>query len=230
MIRLSFDAEFINSVINHPDVREGAEIKGIADVTSLVEDRDNVLLETKHGGFLLINKGLGIYELHSQFLPSGRGLHVVEAGLKAFHFMFLKTDCTRVITKASPDNVGAHGLAEKFFTRRGFNQGYHYYSCDIEQWIERDEVVKQAGEHFHELVKETTNHDDDDVHDCYAGFAYLTAQSGNIEKGQYIYNRWAVMSNYETISIERRHPLVAKVGDMRFIVDNGEVSLCQPAL
>jgi len=225
-IKRSFNASFINDVLQHPEVKPGAEVKGLADLQPIIDNLENFLLVTEHGGFLLVNRSMGVYELHTQFLPSGRGKHVVDSGIEAFQYMFLNTDCTRVITKASPTNVSAKNLSDAFFTCRGFNQGYHYYSCDIEQWIERDEVVKQAGEEFHEIAEETTNHNDDATHDAYAGFAYLMAKNGNFDKGQYVYNRWAVMSNYEVIIIEQRQPLVAKIGYMRLTIENGEV-ICQ---
>jgi len=41
MIKREFDATFINSVANHPSVREGAKVQGFTDIQDLINDYRN---------------------------------------------------------------------------------------------------------------------------------------------------------------------------------------------
>lgn len=225
MIERSFNADFINSVINHPSVREGAGVLLPVDVSDFVANPFNFLLQNEFGGFLVINVMPGIYECHTQFLPEGRGEQVIEAVGEAMLYMFTKTDCTRIITKAHIENAPAKKLSNLFFEKRGQTGDYFYYETDFWSWARKSKECKKAGEDFHSLVEDSTNHEDDEAHDYQVGAAVLTAKE-NIKKAQMAYNNWAVMSGYEMMNIETLTPPVVRLGDMRLTINNGEVKLC----
>ena len=93
-------------------------------------------------------------------------------------------------------------------------------------WVFNDANL-EAGEKFHKLVEETTNHDDDATHDYYVGACLRMANAGNYRKAQNIYNSWAMMSGYEPIRFIRECPPLATVGDMTLELINNEVRLCR---
>jgi len=218
----SFDASFMNSVINHPAVRDGAQAKGVVDVSALIANRKNVMLQNEHGGFIIIEKMPGIYEWHTQFLPSGRGESVRECVRFALRYMFIKTDCMRIITTAS--TPAAIKLASEFMNERGSNHAFRYYSLDYDQWAETDAELKAEGERFHHMIGDKKNHDDDDTHDYRVGAACLMFKSGNIAKAQSLYNQWALMSGYEPAIVENVNPLIIKNGNLLLSIDEGAIS------
>ena len=66
------------------------------------------------------------------------------------------------------------------------------------------------------------------MHDGYVGACIRLAKAGNIEKAQYIYNDWAIMSGYELAAVVKKTPLLVSIGNI--IIEIGEeVVLCQQA-
>ena len=224
MIVRSFNTVFLNSVLAHPAVSKGARIEEGMDISSIVNNMDNYFLATEHGGFLIIKVYEGVYECHTQFLPEGRGSHVREAVKAAFDYMFLYTDCTKVITKAYKDNPASVKLSDEFFNREGSTGDYHYYSREHKDWI-ISEANQKEGEGFHDMIGEDANHVDDTVHDCYVGACMRTALAGNAFKAVELYNNWAYMSGYEPLILRSVHPVVVSAGDMILEI-TGEVRVC----
>ncbi len=226
MIKRAYNADFINSVINDPSVKEGAEVKGIGDLSVVVSNLENFVLQTEFGGFVGIKKMQGLYECHTQFLPEGRGAHAMEACKEALRYMFLKTDCARIVTKASVSNRATQFMAAQFFKKRGQTGEHFYYSLDFDEWVLTDALCNAEGEKFHALVEDTTNHAEDKTHDSFVGAAWLMIQSGNIYKAQFHYSKWAFMSGYEPMIILAESPLIIQAGSMRLALENGEL-VCQ---
>lgn len=214
-LKRSFDPDFINSVLNDPSVRDQSEIKGLGDVTDIVSDVNNVLLTNEFGGFIYIKKQLGVYEVHTQFLEAGRGVKALKAAIDSVRYMFIHTDCMRILSNARPENTGACQLAERVLGQKGFNGTYNYYSLEYMEWVETDRIVKKRGEFFHTLVEESTNHDEDDIHDYHVGAAIMLCEAGNALKAQQVYNYWAIASGYELVNIDSFNPLIVSVGNMR---------------
>ncbi len=110
----SRDAAFLNRIVNDPSVFTGATM-GLArepvDMTPLVMDERNLFLANEHGGFLLIDKGDGIYEIHTQFLPEGRGKSAIVAGRDAMKYMFVETSAKALMTFCPLDNPQSMFLA-----------------------------------------------------------------------------------------------------------------------
>ena len=123
MIKRSFDAERLNDIVNHPAVRPW--VCGVypdyIDLTEIVANRDNYLLETESGMFLMLKKESGTYEIHTQFLPEGAGA-ALPAAREGLNYMFTKTPCERLTTSIPVGNKHAKLLA----LRMGFTyQGNH---------------------------------------------------------------------------------------------------------
>lgn len=75
MLSRCHDAERINAVVNHPEVRPyvGAADAGELDVTDLVAKPEHWFLMGEHGGFMLGWSAPDTREVHTFILPSGRG-------------------------------------------------------------------------------------------------------------------------------------------------------------
>lgn len=214
-LKRSFDAEFINSVLNDASVKEGAEIKGILDATDIVQNLNNFLLVNDHGGFIYRQIAQGTYEVHTQFLEKGRGIKAFHAATESVRWMFLKTDCMRIISKARPENIGACQLAERVLRQKGFNGTYNYYSLEYMEWVENDRVVSNRGMAFHHFLDDNINHDEDTTHDAHVGAAILMCENAMPRKAVEVYNYWALASGYEMAAIHTMNPLIISVGDLR---------------
>lgn len=114
MLQRQFTAEHLNEVINHPDIHPhvcGA-IAGPLDLSVAVADQRNVLLMGEHGGFLFVWMQQGIYEVHSQVLPAGRGRWALAAARASLDWMFTRTTALEVITRVARGNYAALVLAK----------------------------------------------------------------------------------------------------------------------
>ena len=144
MIHQSTDAAFLNRVVNHPSVLPYVlcGFKGPLDVTALVENPRNVFLANEFGGFLLIDRDDFVYELHTQFLPEGRGKSVIRAGNEMTTWMFTKTDALRIDTYVQPDNRAAAWAAricgfKKWGTVEINGSACCYYVLTLKDWARR---------------------------------------------------------------------------------------------
>lgn len=224
MIVRHYKPDFINAVINDPSVKEGAEVKGFGDLSEIVQNLSNFVLVTDLGGFVAIKKMPGLYECHTQFLPEGRGAHAVTAAKEALRYMFINTDCVRIITKAHVENKAVQHMAAQFFKKRGRTGDYFYYSLDIDDWIITDEACRAEGESFHAQVEGSTNHGEDKIHDCFAGATWLMARASNMFKAQLVYNRWALMSGYDPILVLSETPLIVMAGNMKLAIEQERIT------
>lgn len=214
MIRRAYKPDFMNSVINDPSVRDGAEVKGVGDLTEISRNLNNYVLTTEFGGFIAIKKMAGLYECHTQFLPEGRGAHAIEAARESLRYMFIETDCERIITKVKFDNRQAQLFAAQFMQKRGRTGDYFYYSVDLDDWAQADDVCQSEGKRFHDSIGEKAEHDEDTTHDCFVGATWLMAKAGNLYKAQAHYNRWAFMAGYEPLIVLSERPLVVSAGTL----------------
>lgn len=208
MIRRTLDPAFLNAVANHPEVfpwlgASGDEI----DIAPLVENPQNIAISAQHGGWILVRLEPGVYELHTMFLPEGRGKAYLSASKEAMRYLFACTDATEILTKC-PDNNGAARMAaatagfKERFRRDGAwidGSGVSYQGLTIEDWRERDSEVLKAGQWFHERLDALIDHEphpEDTAHNRAVGAAVLMARAGALSKGVAFYNRWARFAGY----------------------------------
>ena len=141
MIALSRDAELLNRVVNDPSVFPFVSLgmEGPFDMSPLVNDERNLFFANEHGGFLLINKGDRIYDIHTQFLPEGRGRSAIRDGREAMTYMFTHTDCRALMTFCPLNNKPAATLARlvgmtRFKTEVALGVAGDTYSITREEW------------------------------------------------------------------------------------------------
>lgn len=111
-MKVSRDADFLNRVVNHPSVFPWVSLgqEGPLDLSPVLDLESTVFLADETGGFLFVDCGGGLYEVHTQFLPEGRGHGVLKKAREAARYMFTRTPCLAVKTFVAYGNDAAHKL------------------------------------------------------------------------------------------------------------------------
>jgi hypothetical protein len=244
MIR-TMDPARLNAVANDPDVRPMLGGEGPVDLTPTIEDAANIALEFEHGGFVFHRLELGQYELHTLFLPQGRGQSVLLAAAEAFRYLFTATDCMEIVTRAPGSNRPADFMArragfEPIFTReKAWQDGsaITYFSLTFDNWRGRDPEIAAEGRVFHQTLEAAKSaagsareiHPDDDAHDRAAGAAVMMLKAGQHRKAVWTYSRWARLAGYEPVELVNEAPAIVDIRDAVITVRNGglEVLKCR---
>lgn len=230
MIIRTMDPTYLNSVANHPDVRPWIGGDGPIDMSALIANPENIALQAEHGGFLLLKLEPTIYEVHTMFLPEGRGKWLFAALDAGSEYVFAATDALEVVTQVPTSNDRARMLSNAGHFKPTFSRarcwpspggpdGIDYFGLTIERWMFRAECCLDAGHGFHDDLERLTNHDfpphhdDGDAHDRVAGACYLMALAGNGLKAAETYNRWARLAGYPLVTVLSLHPLIMDVGE-----------------
>lgn len=138
----SRDAALLNRVMNDPSVYPDIALghKNHFDATEVLKNPRNHFFANEYGGFLVMDKGDGVYEVHTQFLSGGRGKAARESAKEAMEQMFLTTDCMELMTFCPSDNRQAINLAlYAGMTRRQTAQYFgiegYVFSITIKEWL-----------------------------------------------------------------------------------------------
>lgn len=232
MLKVCRDVEFVNSIMNHPEVRPfigpGPDV---LDLAAFMAEPRNVVLATEDGCFLFHWYTTGVYEVHTNFLPQGRGRKSLAAAKAAAHWMFTQTDCTEILTKIIASNVAAVWLTEKMNFSHLFDsprEGWgdvRYYRMGFHDWVAADKSLPGRGHWFHSRLESergaAPGHDDDAVHDRYVGATVEMILAGNVQKAQRLYNSWAMLAGYAQLQILSTNPLRLHIGDGEITVRDG---------
>lgn len=222
-----YDATKINEVLNDPSIRpDVADLAdGPIDVSKIIENHDNLCLMGEHGGVMLFRVQPGVYEVHTQIRPAGRGKWAVKFIRAAQRYLFTHTDAFEVMTRIPRAHIGARSLAiisgmtlefsvDDGCRWRGDVQPCDIYSFRIQDWIKRADELIEIGQWFHDrLFSEAQRlgvtdppHEDDPVHDRYVGASVEMARAGQIEKCVNFYNRWCIAARHQMITLVSRDP------------------------
>ena len=232
-MKRSMDAERLNELANHPDIRPwllGPD--GPLDLSPLVLNPAVVVLEAEHGAFLLVPILPTVYELHTLFLKAGRGKAFFGHAADMFRYVFTRTPCLEIVTKVPDGNRGAaFASIHAGFVERFHRAGISFRHLTIERWALSAEACLEEGERFHAVMEEAgaLSHAEDPVHDQIVGAALLMAHAGQLEKGATFYNGWASFSGYANIALAG--PNLVDVRDAIIEVRDGRVGVlrCQSA-
>lgn len=168
MIERSFDFERANWIINHPDVLPFVAFDDTPlplSIEPLVTDHRNYLLMSPHGGFFLHNKNAfqDAFELHTFYLPIGRGREVHDAARDMFEFMFVTTPATRIYTTVPDDAPHAKPplsfgwrpcfTRNDLFTRKGQRIGAQYWRLEFWDWAYKQKHFESPKEIISEVWK-----------------------------------------------------------------------------
>lgn len=247
LLRLTRDAAHLNAVANHSAVRPwlgGGD--GELDLAQVIDSPGVVTMEGEFGGFLLHRIDVGLWEVHSMFLPEGRGGFAREAMLEARRWMFGATDCVELCTKVPDGNGAALGLARAAGFRESFrrdhcwpieggDRGVSFQSLTMDRWREIEPCLPQIGIEFHDWLERVladaggahAPHPVDPSHDRAVGAAILSLRS-HARKSVAFYNRWACRSGYAPITVISENPITIDVvsGIVRLTDDGPELVSC----
>lgn len=221
MIHPTTDVDAVNAILNHPRVRPWVSLPGqsLLDARALLQPPHVALmLDDGNGCFLCIEHEPGRYEVHTNLLPAARGVRAMEAARAGMDWMFLHTDCMELITQVPRDNPAARRLTERMGFTLEFSRAHafprasawvdvDYYSLAYRDWLMAHPDMPEAGRAFHDRLHAEKarighsrhDHADDPAHDRHVGAAVRMVQAGQIDKGIYLYNRWARFAGYTLI-------------------------------
>lgn len=117
MIERTYDADRINYLVNHPDIRPfvGGDISKPIDLTSAIRDEANIFLNAEHGAFCCSWTAPQTYEVHTLILPCGRGKWAYLCA-RAGRDEMVRRGATHLWTRVHPEAANV-----RFFTlRAGF--------------------------------------------------------------------------------------------------------------
>ncbi len=238
-IRREKHASNLNRLLNHPEVYpfvKGACV-GPLDLTSAVANEDNYLLMGQFGGLFFQALQPGLYEVHSQCYPEGRGAWMVNFVKGCLHWIFTRTDAVEIMTRCPHGNLAALGLARAIGGKREFTNPKGWildnkvvpadiFGLRIQDWMRTAPGLEERGKWFHDSLeneyqkigKTEPIHPDDSSHDRYVGLACEMILGGQPEKGIIFYNRWAALADYATIKLISRQPLALDIEEAILIV------------
>lgn len=244
----TMDAQFLNTVANHPDVRPWLGGDGVIDLTSLLANPANIAGQSVMGGFVAIAVGGGRYEVHSLFLPD-KGRDAVRAMRLGLDYLFTQTDALELVTKVPAHNAAARGLARLAGFSESFSVTVPWSSAtrvmaqcltlSIEAWALHSVATVATGRWLHEAMDAAKaacgsalgpHSDDEEAHLSMSGAATLMVSAGQARKAAMVYNRWAALAEYPSITVLREGPTVMDLGEGLIVEVRGsemEVLRCQ---
>lgn len=248
MIKRVFNSKRINEIVNDKSVFDLIAPEGIGetiDLTDTVNNLNNFVLmdfeEPSLGGFVFFATPISnTYEVHTQFLPEGRGQYAYGLAKDALHYMFCKTDCVEVLTKVPRFNHPANAFAKSLgftqeFTRKNAwikksNSSPHdldFLSLRFLNWALNDPDSLIRGNEFRKTLDKFqihVNHPTDVVHDKVVGACLEIIFSGPIDKAIHLYNKWTLFAGYEPALKITSNPLVLSMGNLILEFDLREQS------
>lgn len=249
ILKRTMDATFLNGVANHADVRPSLGGVGALDLSQTIADPKNVTLQGEYGGFVGVRLEPGVYECHSMFLREGRGGYALDAMREGLRYLFTRTDCIEVVTKAPEGNLAALGAARgmgfvvSFRLDKGWPLGDGQFgpvdcmSLPFKKWVAKDDAVQERGEWFHNRLEELTTaqgkaipvHYEELAHNRAAGASVLMFEAGNPVKATASYNLWAKTAGFPTMRLLSLNPVILDMDQVVIGISDGdmEVLRCQ---
>lgn len=223
----TMDSAFLEKIANHPDVRPWLGGSGPLRFDAIFADPNNLAFQTEHGGFIVHKLDLGIYECHSMFLPAGRGGEARQAMVDSLRYMFTKTDCMEIVTKAPDDNPAAFGAARAmgfvssfrlergWKTQKGEMIGVECMRLPFSKWLRRDDKVEKFGDWFQEQLESGTKmafpgQFSERSYRHSIGATVMMIQAGNVIKGVSVYNLWAKFALFPMMKLLSLTPTVVE--------------------
>lgn len=245
-IKREKDASRINWVLNHPSVRPWTAntADGALDITPAVENENNYLLMGEHGGCMFFRIMPMVYEVHTNVLETGRGAWTKEFTAAAARWMFINTDCVEILTRVPEGHVAARAATLRAGGRYEFTRekgclfqdrcvDVAIYALRVQDWLTFAEGLTERGDWFHKRLCEEARrlgiteqaHPPDENHNRYVGAAVEMLLAGQIDKGIFLYNRWALVSRHATVSLAARDPVTVRIDVGYLTLHDGDIEL-----
>jgi|SRR3972149_236101 len=246
-LHLQTDAAFLNEIANHPEVRPWLGGEGPVDYGPIMAVPSTVAVANEHGGFLFHEHGPGRFEVHSQFLPEGRGRCALAAMVEARRFMFTATDCLELRTRVPANNRAAWSLArhagfQESFRREkswptpsGERVDISFQVLHLERWRALDAELPALGHWFNEELERAKiaagskipTHPDDEAHDRAVGAALSMAWAGKPHKALWAYNDWARFAAYAELELVSDAPVIIDIADAIIRLEPGRMEVVE---
>ena len=239
------DASFLNEVCNDPTVRPFLHGRGSIDLTAEIANADNVALQGEHGGMLMVQVVKGIFELHTNVLPDGRGPWALEMAHACMDWLFSRTNAIEVYTRVPAGNTAARALTmacgaklEQKITQDlgGGPMPVEIYSGRLQDWIRVAPGLIERGQSFHntlhnkyaEMRLDVKHHAEDPWHDRHVGAAVGMFAGGQPIKGLLTFNRWCAMAIAPRMTLISLNPLVVDITDCRLEIQGEHFEVIPP--
>lgn len=232
-VERQFDATVLNAVVNDPSVYPWVKgfTEGPLDLTKIASDPQNVLLSGEFGSMLFAPSGPGLWELHTQVLPEGRGPWTMGLARSAFLYLFAHTDAMEVLTRVPKGNIAAASAAKKFGFSPQWTQadgwvfdgepcGVTVYGLTLQTWLAGPWSASLEGEA--ERFSTAISEGDDAPLRADAkrplGFALAAIRGKQPAKGCALLNRWAAFTGFPAAQVVETNPLSILLGGAVFRV------------
>lgn len=246
LVDRELDAARINAVLNHPAVRPwvaGAE-DGVLDATGALRRDSTYLLMGEFGGCMFCALQPGVYEVHTQVLPTGRGDWTRQMTKDAVHWLFTRTDCYEIVTRVPRGHIGAKaatmqvGMKYEFTAEkclfRGKSVEMDVYGFRIQDWARDAVYLGDFGQKFHVFLESEAArlgitepiHENYEAHNQYLGAGLEMFLSGNTKKAVAFYNRWASVARHRVVSYLDDNNIGFDIGVLRRDAQALEVVQC----
>lgn len=237
------DAAHINAILNHPEVYPFVRgpVEGPLDFTAFLQSDDVYALFGEHGGQIYVRLQSGLFEVHSQFLPEGRGDYAIAVTRASLRWMFTRTDAVECLTRCPLNNPAAKALARgiggqfQWTNPRGwFADGKpvaaEIWSLTLQEWTRTAPGLAATGKWFHDRLEAELDrhgakelaHPEDQAHDRYVGAAVEMFFGGQPDKGAVFYNRFAALGGYHPVEIVSRNPLAVDIGTATLLMRDND--------
>lgn len=229
MLERHATSERLNEIVNHSSIYPWikGQHTGPLDLTNFVANPNNVCLVGEHGSVIFQKHQPGVYEFHTCVFPEGRGQWMLDGARCAFRWMFTKTDAFELMTKCPDGNLASKAGARAVGCIQSFRTGpvwptenglipVDVWTMVIQHWVKNTPELAEIGKIFHDKLHEKYEkmgkteplHDEDDMHNRHVGAIAEMILNGQVNKAVLFYNRWAVMSGYQSISIASYEPVI----------------------
>lgn len=225
-----FDAKRLNAIVNDPAVYPDVHgtIDGPLDFSMIAKNHNNYVLMGEHGGLIFHQHQPGLFEVHTQVLPAGRGKWALYMAKEALRWMFERTSCLEVITRVPQGNVAATALTKAvgmnsvtvlpngWATSDGVIPAT-VYNLTLQDWLKRDFSMAERGSW---LQRRWQNNEVEDTQAL--GLTYNMMLYGQSRKAAIFLKRWLAIAG-KTVNVEwiSDEPARLRVGE-NFIVVRGE--------
>ena len=215
------DLKLVDQIVNDPKVYAGiaddkTPKRGELTMANIVQDPRNIILavhgdEKLVGCFILLARGVGVYEVHTCLLPACRGRDALTAARRGMDYMFMRTDagmlCSYSWSSAPAAGLFARlaGMVEDWkkpaaTTVKKKPVDVTRYSISLHEWLRQAwPRYQKIGALFHEQLFKAQgfdNHPEDPNHDGMLGLVLTIGTGGLPDKAEAIYNRWAAVAGY----------------------------------
>lgn len=233
-IERQFDAEKLNAIVNDAAVYPAfaGYVDGPIDLTALAIDPANFLLVGEQAALFFVLLQPGLYEVHSQCLPEGRGSWMLEFTHGCLKRFFCETDAVELLTRCPKGNVAARALAKRVGMELDFTNPKGWvkdrepipadiFSLTIQDWMRGAPDLVSRGTWFRKRLEHEARKKLDEPgesYDRFVGAALEMVFGGQPDKGVVFWNRWAFLSDHNPVSIVVREPLTIDIGDALLVI------------